>query len=175
MKLLNRILTLSVFVISMSTICTTNAELNVVSDYGGNSMGGYYDMLDPQDEYSEQKQQFLAPENMRIDEGTYLPVHSDRLSPARFESYQIDYPTLQPFIIIGYDELSIEWLKARYDDLEAMPSLVGVAVNIDDINQLNTLKSLTHIPLYAMPGNDLADRFSIHHYPALVTATGVEQ
>lgn len=165
----------SAFIFSILTINTVYAELNVISDYGGNSMGGFYDMLDPQDEYSEQKHQYLAPENMKIDEGLYLPVHSELLSPAKFEPYRIDYPTLQSFIIIGYDDLSIQWLKERYDDLESVSGLVGVVVNIENVNQLNTLKSLTNIPLYAMSGDELAKRFQITHYPALITSKSVEQ
>lgn len=163
-----------IFIISVTT---TYADLNVIRDYGGNSMGTYYDMLDPQDEYSKQQQQFLAPENMKIDEGTYLPVHShsEKLSVGRFESYQVDYPTLNPFIILGADDLSIEWLKARNNDLEAIDGLVGVVVNINDVNQLKILKSITKIPIYAMPGDELAEKFQLTLYPALVTATSVEQ
>ncbi|MFQ0972077.1 PFL_4695 family integrating conjugative element protein [Gilliamella sp. ESL0232] len=163
-----------IFIISI-TAHSAIADLNVVSDYGGNSMGVYYEMLDPQDEYSEQQQQFLAPENMKIDEGTYLPVHSEKLSPGIFESYSIDYPTLQPFIIIGADELSIEWLKARNNDLETINGIVAVAVNIDNVNQIKTLKSLTNIPIYAMSGDELAEKFQITSYPALVTAKSIEQ
>ncbi|MCX8578713.1 integrating conjugative element protein [Gilliamella sp. B2717] len=164
-----------IFIISITTTHSAMADLNVIRDYGGNSMGIYYDMLDPQDEYSKQQQQFLAPENMKIDEGTYLPVHSEKLSVGRFESYQVDYPTLNPFIILGADDLSIEWLKARNNDLEAIDGLVGVAVNINDVNQLKMLKSITKIPIYAMPGDELAEKFQLTLYPALVTATSVEQ
>lgn len=164
-----------IYIISITTTHSAMADLNIISDYGGNSMGIYYDMLDPQDEYSEQQQQFLAPENMKINEGTYLPVHSEKLSAGRFESYQVDYPTLHPFIIIGADALSIEWLKSRNDDLEAINGIVGVAVNIDDVNQLKMLKSFTNIPIYAMRGDELAEKFELTLYPALVTATSIEQ
>ncbi|NUF49568.1 hypothetical protein [Gilliamella sp. ESL0250] len=57
-----------IFIISI-TAHSAIADLNVISDYGGNSMGVYYEMLDPQDEYSEQQQQFLAPENMKKSTG----------------------------------------------------------------------------------------------------------
>lgn len=160
-----------IFIISI-TAHSAIADLNVVSDYGGNSMGVYYEMLDPQDEYSDQ---LLAPENMKIDHGTYLPVHSEKLSPGQFESYSIDYPTLQPFIIIGADDLSVEWLKVRNDYLESINGIVAVAVNIDDVNQIKTLKSLTNIPIYAMSGDELAEKFQITSYPALVTAKSIEQ
>lgn len=175
MKKIRQMCRLFIFVLSMVASHFTFAELKIVSDYGGNSMGEFYDMLDPQDEYGEMIQKELTPDNLKIDEGMYLPVHSAYLSPARFEPYSIDYPTLQSFIIIGYDPLSIEWLKARNDDLETIPGLVGVVVNIDDISELNTLKSLTSIPLYAMPGDELAERFQITHYPALITRQSVEQ
>lgn len=163
-----------IFIISITTHSVI-ADLNVISDYGGNSMGVYYEMLDPQDEYSEQQQQFLAPENMKIDKGTYLPVHSKKLSAGRFESYQVDYPTLQPFIIIGADDLSVEWLKVRNDYLESIDGMVAVAVNIDTVNQLKKLESLTNIPIYAMSGDELAEKFQITSYPALVTAKSIEQ
>jgi len=157
------------------TLNSAHAELTVMSDYGGNSLEEFYDMLDPQDEVGKAQQQSLAPENIKVDEGLYLPVHSERLSPARFNAYEINYPGLQPFIIIGYDELSIEWLNARHDDLRAIQGLVGVVVNVDDIEQLNTLKSLTDIPLYVLTGDELAEKFDITHYPALITNRAVEQ
>lgn len=175
MKTIRQMNRLFIFVLSMITSHFTFAELNIVSDYGGNSMGSFYDMLDPQDEYGEMIQKELTPDNLKIDEGMYLPVHSELLSPGRFDSYAIDYPTLQSFIIIGYDSLSIEWLKVRKDDLETIAGLVGVVVNIDDVGELNTLKSLTQISLYAMPGDELAERFQITHYPALITRQSVEQ
>lgn len=175
MARLNQSLEIVFFAILTIAIQTAHAELNVVSDYGGKSMRDFYDMLDPQDEYGEAQQQHLIPKNMKIDEGMYLPVHSKQLIPARFESYKVDFPTLQPFILIGYDDLSIEWLKARGDDLSVMSGLVGVVVNIDDIKQLNILKSLTTIPLYPMPGDELAEKFRLKHYPALITSQTVEQ
>jgi len=157
------------------TLNSAHAELTVMSDYGGNSLGEFYDMLDPQDEAGETALQELTVDNLKIDEGIYLPVHSEHLSPARFESYPVDYPALQPFIIIGYDELSMAWLNARHDDLRAIQGLVGVVVNVDDIEQLNTLKSLTDIPLYVLTGDELAEKFDITHYPALITNRAVEQ
>ncbi|WP_392562234.1 integrating conjugative element protein [Orbus sturtevantii] len=157
------------------TLNSANAELTVISDYGGRSMDAFYDVLDPQDEVGKAQQKSLAPEKIKIDEGLYLPVHSERLNPARFNAYEIDYPTLQPFIIIGYDDLSIEWLNARHDDLVTIDGLVGVVVNIDDTDELNTLKALTDIPLYAVKGDELAEKFDITHYPALITHRAVEQ
>ena len=171
MHIYNRILGLFfIFII----ISSANAELNIISDYGGNSMGNYYDMLDTQDEYSEQ-QNSLIPEHIKIDESLYLPVYSEKISPGKFESYHVDYPTLQPFIIIGADPLSIEWLTVRANDLDKISGIVGVAVNINDMNQLNVLKSLTNIPLYAMPGDELAERFQLKFYPALISSKSIEQ
>lgn len=175
MKIITQLSAVSVILFAMMASNMAFAKLNIVSDYGGNSMGEFYDMLDPQDEYSETQHQQLATENVLTHDGMYLPVHSNRLSPSEFASYPVDYPTLQPFIIIGNDALSIKWLKARANDLETIPGLVGVVVNIDDANQLNTLKTLTNIPLYAMPGDELAERFDITHYPALITHQSVEQ
>jgi len=71
--------------------------------------------------------------------------------------------------------LSIEWLNARHDDLRSIQGLVGVVVNVDDIDQLTTLKALTDIPLFVLIGDELAEKFDITHYPALVTDKAVEQ
>ncbi|MCT6866490.1 MAG: integrating conjugative element protein [Gilliamella apicola] len=177
MKLFSQAINIFILaILSMININTTNANLNVISDYGGNSMKEFYEMLNPQDEDSAERYQYLMQDKtVNFDNSWNLPVHSQLLSPAYFESYEIDYPTLLPFIIIGYDTLSIEWLKKRNEDLYTIEGLVGVVVNVNTAEELSELKSITSIPLYAISGDELAVRFQIINYPALITSKSVEQ
>jgi len=49
-------------------------------------------------------------------------------------------------------------------------------VNVETVQALNRLRSLVpDVPLSPVSGDDLAERLGLRHYPALITATGIEQ
>lgn len=151
---------------------SVHSELIVISDYGGHAMTDYYEGIDPQDIESQEHMKQMMPFN--VSEELYLPITSV-MAPGNVESIDIDIPSLQPFIIIGYDELSIQWLKMKKSDLEAMTNIVGIVVNVNSIDELNYLRNLVNIPLYPMQGDDLTERLNIYKYPVLVTGKFIEQ
>lgn len=151
-----------------------HSELIVISDYGGNAMTDYYEGIDPQDIESQEHMKQIMPDNFNVSEELYLPITSV-MTPGTVESIDIDIPSLQPFIIIGYDDLSIQWLKMKKIDLEAMTNIVGIVVNVNSIDELNYLRNLVNIPLYPMQGDDLTERLNIYKYPVLVTGKSIEQ
>ncbi len=49
-------------------------------------------------------------------------------------------------------------------------------VNVETAQSLARLRALVPgVPLAPVAGDDLADRLGLRHYPALITATGIEQ
>jgi len=53
---------------------------------------------------------------------------------------------------------------------------VGLVVNVETLQALNHLRTLvSDVPLSPVPADDLAERLGLQHYPALITATGIEQ
>ncbi|MCV6098183.1 PFL_4695 family integrating conjugative element protein, partial [Pseudomonas aeruginosa] len=53
---------------------------------------------------------------------------------------------------------------------------VGLVVNVETAQSLARLRALVPgVPLAPVAGDDLADRLGLRHYPALITATGIEQ
>lgn len=104
-----------------------------------------------------------------------LPVKSALLSPGRVERRSIQAPGLQPLFLVGDDELSRIWLRQRAASLLAL-SAVGLVVNVDTAESLARLRELAPgLTLSPVSGDDLAQRLGVRHYPALITATGIEQ
>lgn len=53
---------------------------------------------------------------------------------------------------------------------------VGLVVNVETVQGLARLRALVPgVPLAPVSGDDLAERLGLRHYPALITATGIEQ
>jgi integrating conjugative element protein (TIGR03759 family) len=82
---------------------------------------------------------------------------------------------LRPFVVIGDDEASRAWLQRRAAALRERGA-VGLVVNVETAQGLARLRALAPgVPLAPVAGDDLADRLGLRHYPALITATGIEQ
>jgi len=87
----------------------------------------------------------------------------------------IEAPGLRPFVVIGDDEASRAWLQRRAAALRERGA-VGLVVNVETAQGLARLRALVPgVPLAPVAGDDLADRLGLRHYPALITATGIEQ
>jgi len=107
-------------------------------------------------------------------EASMLPVVS-HITPGNVISRMIHAPGLTPFFIIGDDDLSRQWLRQRYSDLQALNAF-GLVVNVPTMDALQSLRQLApELVLSPVPGDDLAHRLQLNHYPALITATGIEQ
>jgi len=53
---------------------------------------------------------------------------------------------------------------------------VGLVVNVETVQGLVRLRALVPgVPLAPVSGDDLVERLGLRHYPALITATGIEQ
>lgn len=77
--------------------------------------------------------------------------------------------------LIGDDDRSRQWLRERAAILGELKA-VGLVVNVASADALATLRGLVpDLTLSPVSGDDLAERLGLHHYPVLVTATGIEQ
>ncbi len=78
-------------------------------------------------------------------------------------------------MVIGDDEASRAWLRRRAAALRERGA-VGLVVKVETVQALARLRALAPgLPLAPVSGDDLAERLGLRHYPALITATGIEQ
>ena len=104
------------------------------------------------------------------------PVVTPELSPNTVTSRAIDYPQLeQPLFIVGYDSLSVRWLKTFYNTL-LQHKAVGLVVNVANADQLAAIQAVVPgLQLYPGPGSQLAQAIGLKHYPALISQSRIEQ
>ncbi|MGR9052269.1 MAG: integrating conjugative element protein [Gammaproteobacteria bacterium] len=112
-----------------------------------------------------------------INEFDNLPVRTASLSPGEVTKRPIENGAniLQPVFIVGYDEFSMSWLGQYKDQLRQL-NAVGLAVNVDDENQMRRLiEAAGGLKIQAVPGQRLAELFNLQHYPVLISRTHIEQ
>jgi integrating conjugative element protein (TIGR03765 family) len=153
--------------------------LIVVKDAGGVSALPYYRAINllpwPHDPASMPLPALPPLPTRRYSEANFLPVHSARLAPGRVTRRVIAAPGLQPLCLIGDDPLSRSWLKAHLATLQQLHA-VGLIVEVRSYAAVQSLRALTPgLVLVPASGDDIARRLDLHHYPVLITATGIEQ
>lgn len=159
---------------------TADRALIVVEDLGGVSALPYYRALNlrtPPRMHMEPSAALPIPDapHTRFSEADMLPVRSAKLTPGKVERRIIHVPGLTPLFLIGDDARSRTWLRARIESLRTLRA-VGFVVNVDSPDALASLRQLASgVTLVPTSGDDLAQRLKLHHYPALITATGIEQ
>jgi len=159
-------------------VLQASEPLIVVQDLGGESALPYYEALNLQPRNVD-----VLPPNIMVpqapatpaSEANMLPVRSTRLTPGKVNRRAIDAPGLRPFFIVGDDEASQAWLR-RYAERLRELGAVGLVINVETEDTLNHLRTLAPgLLLSPVPGDDLAERLGLRHYPALITSTGIEQ
>lgn len=148
--------------------------LIVVDDHGGESALPYYTALKLQPHTVTPADAPVHPRE-RVSEADMLPVHSARLSPGIELPRSITAPGLTPLFLIGDDDRSRAWLRQRAGRLRELHAQ-GLVVSVDSLPALAALRALAPgLTLLPVSGDDLAQRLHLHHYPVLITATGIEQ
>jgi integrating conjugative element protein (TIGR03765 family) len=151
--------------------------LIVIEDHGGAPALPYYRALNllPDASTSPPPDPASVPPLTRpATDGDMLPVHSTRLTPGDVVARTIRAPGLMPTFVIGDDPRSRAWLQRRSSTLRAMGAM-GLVVQVDSAASLEALRQLAHgVTLVPASGDDLAQRLDLRHYPALITATGIE-
>lgn len=153
-------------------------QLTVVADRGGKPARPYYDPIKPaevpeNEAYSATAQ---ARAYVPVTEADMLPVHSQQLSPGPVPTQAIDMPAFTtPFFLIGAGKLSRRWLAQRGERLRELHA-VGLVVDVDTIAQLKRLRRIGNgLVLKPVPGDDIARRLDIAHYPVLITSKAIQQ
>ena len=147
------------------------AQLIVVEDHGGASALPYYDRLNPEPEPGQAQGQTLPPPSAALG----FPVRSSRLSPGPIQGRVINATGLQPFFLVGDDELSRRWLASRGETLRRLGA-AGLAVNVANAERLAAIRSWAQgLAISPVSGDDLASRLGLSHYPVLITPTVLEQ
>ncbi|MDZ5765626.1 integrating conjugative element protein [Stenotrophomonas maltophilia] len=152
--------------------------LIVVEDRGGTSALPYYEALNLQPRSNGAARSPIPMPQVPAtpaDEAAMLPVRSAELTPGTVARRVIEAPGLRPFVVIGDDKASRDWLQRHVASLHERGA-VGLVVNVETAQALARLRALAPGVLLApVAGDDLAERLGLRHYPALITATGIEQ
>ena len=150
----------------------TSAQLHVIADYGGESAVRFYESLQPDETVVAASPNAIPATLTEMD---ILPVVSHRLTPGKVMPVSLDLTGMAPIFLIGADNLSIQWLIQNNETLERIHA-TGLVVNVKTPEELTALRQkfprLTFIPT---PGDDLAIRLNLSHYPALLTEVGLSQ
>jgi integrating conjugative element protein (TIGR03765 family) len=174
------LIALSLTVRAAEPTSATDHAVIVVEDLGGVSALPYYRALNlqtPPRMQTERSAVLPIPErpHTRFSEADLLPVRSSQLTSGNVERRIINVPGLTPLFLIGDDAQSRAWLRTRIDTLRTLRA-AGFVVNVDSLDALAALRQLASgLTLTAASGDDLAQRLGLHHYPVLITATGIEQ
>jgi integrating conjugative element protein (TIGR03765 family) len=152
--------------------------LIVVEDLGSASALPYYEALHLQPRGDAPPPSPIPTPQLPAtpaDEASMLPVRSAKLTPGSVARRVIEAPGLRPFVIVGDDDASRVWLQRRAASLRERGA-VGLVVNVETVQALERLRALVPgVPLVPVAGDDLAERLGLRHYPALISATAIEQ
>jgi len=166
---MKQILSLLILTVTLP-LAAQATSLTVVEDRGGVSALPYYQGLNP--EPAQTLHQAPVPQPT-LAQG--FPVRSQRLTPGTVQGRALNAPGLQPFFLIGDDELSRHWLASRGETLRRLGA-VGLAVNVASTDRLAVIRSWSPgLAINPVVGDDLAARLGLAHYPVLITATALEQ
>ncbi|MDT3722638.1 integrating conjugative element protein [Pseudomonas oryzihabitans] len=164
---MKQILTLLTLLLPLAAQATS---LTVVEDRGGVSALPYYQGLNPEPVPTQRQAPVPQPS---MAQG--FPVRSQRLTPGTVQGRALNAPGLQPFFLVGDDELSRRWLASRGKTLQRLGA-VGLAVNVTSAERLAVIRSWTGgLAVSPVVGDDLAARLGLAHYPVLITPTALEQ
>lgn len=153
------------------------APLIVVQDRGGASALPYYQALHLQPRQATPQPPIPIPSVSvgPASEADMLPVRSPSLTPGKVARRVIEAPGLQPFFLIGDDPSSRAWLRLHAQTLHERGA-VGLVVNVETPQAMTQLRALSPgLTLSPVAADALAERLGLQHYPALITATGIEQ
>ncbi len=155
------------------------SPLTVIADEGGQPAQPYYVAIGAAQVDEEDGFVAATPDTVldrAATEADMLPVVSERLSVGPITPRTLSLPPgTTPFFLIGTDPDSVRWLAQRRERLVELRA-VGMVVNVATAEDLAALREQApDLELRPIPGDDLAKRFGLDHYPVLITPTRLEQ
>lgn len=105
---------------------------------------------------------------VKTPEMTIGPVSANEAKSVRYQWLT------QPLFIIGYDPVSIKWLKQNKQRLEEQRA-IGLVVNVSTPEQMNELQAIagSKVRMQPTPGTDMSKNLNIGHYPFYADGNGV--
>lgn len=157
---------------------TSTDRLIVVADKGGSAAQPYYEAIDLVADKAGSRAAPGPRDDARPRSGSevdMLPVRSPSLSPGEVARRTVQAPGLGPIFLIGDDDLSKAWLRARLPLLKQIKA-TGFVVDVSTAPALQALRQMAGgLELVPASGIDLAQRMKIKHYPVLITSSSIEQ
>lgn len=173
-----------IMLIPIQVLANTKAEkkpspvlynTTVIADHGGVSISKY---MPAEINNSEYTKQIFEERRSKKFINSHFPVRSEKLKVGRLkanEATEIKYGMIsEPLFLIGYDPVSIDWLKANRGHLTKNKA-IGLVVNVENEKQMNELQKIAgdKIRLQPTPGDDLATHLKISSYPFYMDGNGV--
>ncbi len=181
-----RFLLLLMVVPALQSLTPVHAAPTVIFDSGQTqSLVSYFKSIKSQAAISAQTQQpsphaalpveGTASERLQV-QAHALPVRTPEMTPGAVAPQTLKMPYLErPVFVVGADRLSAHWLQKHRQRLNTLHA-VGLVVNVNTGGQLAQLKQIAApLELYALPGSSFAKQFALSHYPALISASRIEQ
>ncbi len=106
---------------------------------------------------------------------SYYTAQSKELTPGKVKTQTVDIKNLpRPIFIIGSDRNSLNWLDKYHAQLKKINAL-GFVVNLKNSEEYKKISDKYKLPLFPINGDQLAEKFNIHHYPVLISKHRIEQ
>lgn len=149
------------------------AQLQVIADKGGESAVRFYEPIQPVHSEDAPKHPDAVPGEIK--EEQLLPVVSHKWSVGVVQPRHFQLPGALPLFLIGADETSYQWLTKHRDTLMTL-NATGMMINVATLDEITKAREIVPtLSILPVPADTLADRLGIHHYPLLLTESGISQ
>ena len=102
-------------------------------------------------------------------------VHSSLLTPGKVERKAVNNTaTFAPIYLVGTDPLSVTWLKQHAEKLQQLHAK-GYLVNCANQQDYESFVGNTGLHLPPVNGDSVANKFTLTHYPLLISQHWIEQ
>ncbi len=176
------VITLKLMLLILLLPMQVYAEPRIILDRGGVSTEPYRRVLENTEvpDFGGEWVQTYSPRIQKDPQNpsVWLPLRSDKLSPAKIEVVQeVYYSTLEsPICIIGSDPLSLRWLKTNLQNLIDVKARCWL-VQAKNFNDFSTVSKLLNGRVLMTPadGDAVAGFFKIKHYPVIIDQRYISQ
>ena len=150
-------------------------KTEVIEDRGGYPIDSYLPGHNKSD--AKAKANFEKRRSTKL-VNAHFPVITKSMSVGKVgadEAMDIKYQVaMRPMFIVGYDPVSISWLKTN-KDLLAEKKAIGLVVNVESKEQMDALQKIVgdEVMMQPTPGDRLSEHLKIKHYPFYMDNQGV--
>jgi integrating conjugative element protein (TIGR03765 family) len=152
-----------------------SAQPTVIADFGGRDSGYKNPSVLMQAAAKRLPPAALtAPNNVSINHAQRFPMRSS-MQVGLVNNQRHQHPLTTPLFIASNDPVSLHWVDTNRAYLRSINAM-GIVTNVDSALELDAMKRrFAELQLVAMPVTSIAQAFSLHHYPVLITAQEIRQ